>query len=122
MSNSTEIEPVGGPEWIADNLLPAIPYLVIAITASAVGFCGNVMVLITVVINKNLRHASNVYLVNLACADLLMTGISDPFSIVGRYYKEHSFYYTFTHDKILSTVLDNFCFKCFFPFFHAIKG
>lgn len=88
MYNSTVSVPIGGPEWIADNLLLILPYLVIGILASAVGFCGNVMVLTTVMINKNLRHARNAFLVNLACADLLVTGIADPFSIVGRYHNE----------------------------------
>ena len=77
--------PIGGHEYIRDYPHVAIPFLCIAGTASVVGTLGNICVICAVFLNRNLRNARNVFLVNLAVADLCVTAIGDPFSIVGKY-------------------------------------
>lgn len=87
MSGPVEVTsvPVGGPEWIARYPQLAYPYMVIAGTAAIVGFIGNILVLLTVAMNRKLQDAKNVFLVNLALADTMVTSIADPFSIVGKF-------------------------------------
>ena len=62
-------------------------YLILYVTlmgiVSCIGVPGNILILVAVLTNKNLRRLSNVLIVNLAVADLLITSINVPFAIVG---------------------------------------
>ncbi len=75
---------IGGAEYL--ELYPAVayPYLIIIGSASIVGTVGNLLVLGAVSTNKQLRNARNSFLVNLAFADLCVTGYADPLSIIGK--------------------------------------
>ena len=84
---TTTIHPdefIGGPRYIAANPVAAYIYIIIAIAATVVGFFGNIMILACVRIVKALRSARNIFLVNLAIADLIITGFADTLSIVGK--------------------------------------
>ena len=74
---------IGGKEFIAKYPATAIPYLVIAFTASIVGTLGNIAVLLVIFKYKPLRNERNAFLVNLALADIMVTAIADPFGIIG---------------------------------------
>lgn len=76
---------VGGYDYIASHPFIAYPYIIIAGSASVIGSVGNLFVLGAIFSNKKLRHGRNVFLVNLALADLLVTSFGDPFSVLGMY-------------------------------------
>ena len=75
---------IGGKHFIAKYPATAVPYLVIAFTACIIGTLGNIAVLFVLFAHKPLRNARNVFLVNLALADLLVTTVADPFGIIGK--------------------------------------
>ncbi len=60
-----------------------IPYFVWLIFISVVGTLGNTLIIFSVILNKNLQKTSNIFLVNLAVADIIVTSIIDPFAAVG---------------------------------------
>ena len=60
-----------------------ILYVALMTIVSYIGVPGNILILVAVLTNKNLRRLSNVLIVNLAVADLLITGLNVPFAIVG---------------------------------------
>ncbi len=77
--------PIGGADYLAFYPGLAYPYLIITGSASIIGTVGNLMVLVAVTINKQLRNARNAFLVNLACADLCITIFADPLAIIGEF-------------------------------------
>ena len=76
--------PIGGPDYIYAHPYLTIPYLVTMTTASIVGSFGNLLILVVIILYKPLRHSRNLFLVNLAAADLVVTGFGDVFSILGK--------------------------------------
>ncbi|ELU08523.1 hypothetical protein CAPTEDRAFT_123524 [Capitella teleta] len=58
-------------------------YLVVICTAVVSGTVGNSMVIAAVLITKKLKTVGNMFIVNLALADLCVTAFVDPFSIIG---------------------------------------
>ena len=74
---------IGGHRYIEANPVAAYLYVTIATTATVIGFFGNMVVLACVGLVKSLRNSRNVFLVNLAIADLIITGFADSFSIAG---------------------------------------
>ena len=77
--------PIGGPEYLLHFPHLAYPYLLIAGCASVFGTLGNVLVLCSVGLSKSLHHHRNVFLVNLAMADLCVTSFADPLGILGKF-------------------------------------
>ena len=75
---------IGGKHFISKYPGTAIPYLVIAFTASIAGTLGNIAVLFIIFVYKPLKNARNAFLVNLALADLLVTAVANPFGIIGK--------------------------------------
>ena len=72
-----------------------IPYISWLILMSFVGTIGNLLIMISLIVNKKLRIISNVFVVNLAFADIFVTTVIDPFSVVavfneGEFFKSHS--------------------------------
>ncbi len=76
---------VGGKEYIKDNLGTAVPYLIVATSICVIGVFGNILVLLAMATYDPLRRVGNIFLVNLALADLIVASIADPFSIVGKW-------------------------------------
>ena len=74
---------IGGDSYIHDHLAVSLPYLLIAACACTIGTLGNILVLCSIWKYKPLRKANNVFLGNLALADLLVASVADPFGIVG---------------------------------------
>ncbi len=60
-----------------------IAYLLVTVSASCLGTFGNLLVLGALFVHKRLRVLSNVFVGNLAIADLCVSVIINPFSIVG---------------------------------------
>ncbi len=58
-------------------------YLIVVITVSSLGVFGNVLVLATLVIDRKLHVLNNLFIGNLAVADLFIAGIIHPFTAVG---------------------------------------
>ena len=75
---------IGGPLYMSTFPVVSGLYLVIAGSASIVGTLGNLGILGAIVCNKQLHHSRNIFITNLAIADLCVTGFADPFSIVGK--------------------------------------
>ena len=63
-----------------------IVYLLVTITMSVWGTIGNLLVLGALLVHKRLRVLSNVFVGNLAIADLCVSIIINPFSVVGVLY------------------------------------
>ncbi len=81
---SISLAMIGGPDYVKAHPRVAGVYLTIAILASVVGTLGNLGILGAVILNKNLHHSRNAFIVNLAIADLCMTACADPFGVVGK--------------------------------------
>ena len=75
----------GGKEYICTNLVISIPYLIVLVTACIIGICGNIAALLTIIFNERLHQPQTAFLVSLGLADLLVTTIGDPISIMGKY-------------------------------------
>ncbi|XP_064653311.1 melatonin receptor type 1C-like [Lineus longissimus] len=60
-----------------------VPYVCVQCLAIITGVIGNVLVVGAVALEKSLRNAGNIFILNLAIADLWVTGFIDPFSVVG---------------------------------------
>ena len=75
--------PLGGLEYIHRHFIIAAIYIAISVVATVVGCLGNACVLLIIAGNKSMHNARNVFLVNLASADLMVTSIAIPFGILG---------------------------------------
>ncbi|GFU12963.1 cholecystokinin receptor type A [Trichonephila clavipes] len=64
-----------------------LPYSIIFILAVT----GNVLVIVTLLINKRMRTVTNVFLFNLAISDFLLGVFCMPFTLTGVLYREFLF-------------------------------
>lgn len=81
--NEEDLEVASDLPLVLTNPTMAIPYLTAVILALVSGVFGNIFILVMVFIKKTLRHSGYELMVNLACADLCVTGIADPLCILG---------------------------------------
>ena len=84
---TTTIHPdefIGGPRYIAANPAAAWIYIIIAVVATVIGILGNMMILTCVLCIKALQSARNAFLINLAIADLIISGFADTLSVAGK--------------------------------------
>ena len=58
-------------------------FIIIIPIQSCIGIPGNLLVITAVLTNKKLRVLQNVFIVNLAVADLIITSLVNPFAIAG---------------------------------------
>lgn len=68
----------------ADRRLELIVSIIVPIFFSLIGitgFIGNLLVIITVLFNQNMRGSTNLYLLNLSIADLLFVVFCIPFTV-----------------------------------------
>ncbi|XP_072051729.1 melatonin receptor type 1B-B-like [Amphiura filiformis] len=68
-----------------------IPYAVVMAVMSCVGVTGNLFIIGAVIVNNKLHKLPNIFIINLAIADLLVTSLVQPFAIVGVLNKEFLF-------------------------------
>ncbi|XP_072046737.1 melatonin receptor type 1A-like [Amphiura filiformis] len=69
---------------LLDSQLPILyTYITLMIFTSLVGTVGNIVVIVAVVTSKKLRVLQNVFIINLAVADLLVTALVNPFAVIG---------------------------------------
>ena len=71
-------------EFVQTKPWTAFPVLVFLCLASFVGTMGNVLTLLAIARNKNVRNVESMFIVNLAISDLYVTMIADPTSIIGK--------------------------------------
>ena len=76
--------PLGGYDYIQKYPYQAWPFLLVAGTCSVVGTIGNIFVVLSLIVNKNLRNRRNIFIANLALADFIVTSVGDPFSVIGK--------------------------------------
>ncbi len=71
-----------------------VPYITILGVAAVMGTLGNILVIgaIALMTHKQCHEASNIFMVNLAISDILVTAFIDPFSIVGKYGSNKGYY------------------------------
>ena len=74
------------PDVIPTTSRHFIAYLLLTITMSVWGTIGNLLVLGALLVHKRLRVLGNVFVGNLAIADLCVSAIINPFSVVGVLY------------------------------------
>ena len=77
-------EHIGDRAYIKAHPHVAYTYLTYTGCLCFLGCLGNICVLLAFAVNKNLRSVRNVFLVNLALADLVITAIGHPFAITGK--------------------------------------
>ncbi|XP_072030286.1 melatonin receptor type 1A-like [Amphiura filiformis] len=70
-----------------------IPYITWLILMALIGTAGNLLIIFSLVVSKKLRVISNIFVVNLAFADIFVTTIIDPFSVVA-VFNEGEFFYS----------------------------
>ena len=57
--------------------------ILIVCLASLFGTAGNVLTVLAIAVNKNIRNVESVFFLNLAVSDLYVTAIADPLNVVG---------------------------------------
>ncbi|XP_072038653.1 melatonin receptor type 1B-B-like [Amphiura filiformis] len=76
------------PTAISDIPTALVTTVVVIMTLVAIiGTLGNSLVILAVVAHKKLRSIHNIFIINLAAADLIVTVIIIPFALVGAIYK-----------------------------------
>jgi len=63
-----------------------LPYISVISLASVVGTLGNVLVIGSIsgsVRRRNLRTVGKIFIVNLACSDLIVTSVINPVAVAG---------------------------------------
>ena len=70
--------------YLVSNPGLAIPYLAVVIVALSLGVAGNLLIIFAICSNRKLHTTGNVFMVNLALADLCVTGVADPMCILGK--------------------------------------
>ena len=76
MNNTTLYEPILIPDYIAYTSLFLCSIVL------AVGLLGNMMVIIVILTSKVLRSSTNLFLLNLSIADMLVLAICTPSTLV----------------------------------------
>ncbi len=71
-----------------------IPYVIFLIVMALMGTFGNILIMLSVAMNKKLQLISNVFVVNLAIADLSISAVIIPFTAVGLF-NDAEFFYAF---------------------------
>ena len=79
--NISQYEVPLGPAM--DGLHQAI-YVTLTIVAMVTGVIGNTIILHVICIDHKFQTVGNEFIVNLAIADLLVTGVADPMCLVGK--------------------------------------
>ena len=92
--------------------VPFIPYIAWLILISCVGTVGNVLVIFAVIVNRDLRTISNIFVVNLAFADLFVTTVIDPFAVVAVFNNGAFFYLPPDEHSSLCIFLGAFVVTC----------
>ena len=91
VTGATEAPPIGldHPDALLIhpyvNVKPAaaIPYLVVAALALALGTVGNVLILGAYAVSKQVRTTGSEFIFNLGIADLLVSTVAGPMCIIG---------------------------------------
>ena len=67
--------------FVFDDINQRIIVATVVICTSILGICGNSLVILSVLLSRRLRTASNIFVMNLACSDLL-TSLHTPWNAV----------------------------------------
>ncbi|XP_064621102.1 melatonin receptor type 1B-B-like [Lineus longissimus] len=97
-------------DFLQNNLVTSIPYLVVIVLATLLGTIGNILVIGAVLSNKVLRTEGNCFILNLAIADISVSCFVDPMSIVGVIKGEAFFHYQPILCELIASVCLTACF------------
>lgn len=71
-------------EFVTTKTGIALPVVILLSLASIVGTLGNVLILTVVFMKRSWQHVEMTFIGNLALADLYVTVVADPMSVLGR--------------------------------------
>ncbi|XP_072030171.1 melatonin receptor type 1A-like [Amphiura filiformis] len=91
------------PASLGQLFLPIrfIPYFIFLVLMTLMGTSGNILIMVSVALNKKLQVISNVFVVNLALADISISAVIIPITAIGLF-NDAEFNYNF---PIVCTVL-----------------
>ena len=69
---------------ILSNPEHAIPYITVTLVAMILGLFGNTLIIVVFLKFKDLQKNGYEFMLNLAIADLLVTGVADPMCLIGK--------------------------------------
>lgn len=78
------MEIYGPYEFVAGNTAVALPVIILLLIASVIGTFGNLLILTVVLMKRSWRHVEIIFIGNLAIADMYVTAVADPMSLIGR--------------------------------------
>ncbi len=81
-----------------------IPYIIFLVVMTSMGTFGNILIMVSVALDRKLQVLGNVFIVNLAIADLLVTAVTMPFIVVGLF-NDAEFFDTFPEMCVFMGVL-----------------
>ena len=84
MDNQSLVIASGGSPYLEAFPHISAPYMVILGAASVLGTAGNLAVIASIALVHNLHKPQSVFLLSLAVADLVVTALMDPLSILGQ--------------------------------------
>ncbi|XP_076329879.1 cholecystokinin receptor-like [Tachypleus tridentatus] len=91
LNNATELlyhsNEVSSSGTVGEKVRLILPYSIILLLA----VMGNVLVIVTLAVNKRMRTVTNVFLLNLAISDLLLGVFCMPFTLIGALMREFVF-------------------------------
>ena len=73
----------GKHEFMNVNPWTALPTVLLLCVASVIGTGGNVLTILAIITCRKIRNEESMFLANLAIADLYVTVVADPMSIIG---------------------------------------
>lgn len=70
-------------DYLRTEPLISIIYIVVIVITAVIGLFGNILIIGAVCVHRKLRTTGNLFIVNLAIADLVVVSIIQPFTIIG---------------------------------------
>lgn len=72
-------------EFVSERTAIALPVILLLSIASVIGTLGNLLILTVVFMKRSWHHVEMTFIGNLAIADLYVTVVADPMSLLGRF-------------------------------------
>lgn len=81
INDSTEI---GGLAYFLVYISDYLPYVIIVSSGAIIGVIGNLIIMATIIFNKNLHSSTYMLMFNLSLADIIISGFVDSFTTIGK--------------------------------------
>ena len=72
------------PEYAETNRWMTFTSVFILVIATLIGTGGNILIVLSIAVFRNLRYEESVFFLNLALSDLYVTVVVDPMSAIGK--------------------------------------